>query len=69
MFKKEPEVNRAQGNTAVVENERASVIGRSMKLKGNISADEEILIEGRVEGTIKITLQVATERPVDFLTP
>ena len=54
MFKKEPEENKVQGNSEMINNDRPSVIGRSMKLKGNISAEEEILIEGRVDGTIKM---------------
>jgi len=54
MFKKEQEVNKVQDHTEIIGNERTSVIGRSMKLKGNISAEEEILIEGRIEGTIKM---------------
>ncbi|MEN8222526.1 MAG: polymer-forming cytoskeletal protein [Acidobacteriota bacterium] len=54
MFKKEPEGNKFQENSEISSNERTSVIGRSMKLKGNVSADEEILVEGRIEGTIKM---------------
>ncbi len=54
MFKKEQEVNKTQESAGVFGTERTSVIGKSMKLKGNISSDEEILIEGKVEGTIKM---------------
>jgi cytoskeletal protein CcmA (bactofilin family) len=54
MFKKEAESSRIQDHTEIIENQKTSVIGRSMKLKGNISAEEEILIEGKVEGTIKM---------------
>ena len=38
--------------------EKRSVIGKGMKLKGNISSEEEILIEGVVEGTIKMNHNV-----------
>ena len=54
MFKKEPESNRVQETPLSGGIERTSLIGRSMKLKGNVSAEEEILIEGFVEGSIKM---------------
>lgn len=54
MFKKESEVNRKEERPEVRINESSSFIGRSMKLKGNLSAEEEILIEGIVEGSIKM---------------
>ncbi len=54
MFKKEPEVNKMRENSEIIGDARSSVIGRSMKLKGNISAEEEILIEGIIEGSIKM---------------
>ena len=54
MFKKDTEVNKQEDGLDVRVNEKTSVIGRSMKVKGNVSADEEILIEGIVEGTIKM---------------
>ena len=54
MFKKEQDLNKVKESTEAFGTERTSVIGRSMKLKGNISSDEEILIEGKVDGTIKM---------------
>lgn len=54
MFKKETEVNKKEDTLDVRVNEKISVIGHSMKVKGNVSAEEEILIEGIVEGTIKM---------------
>ncbi|MCK5004328.1 MAG: polymer-forming cytoskeletal protein [Candidatus Aminicenantes bacterium] len=54
MFKRESEVNRQEESTEIKVNESSSFIGRSMKLKGNLSAEEEILIEGIVEGSIKM---------------
>jgi len=54
MFKKESEINKQEERPEVKINESSSFIGRSMKLKGNISAEEEILIEGIVEGSIKM---------------
>jgi len=37
-----------------VSQERATLLGKSLRVKGNISSDEEILIEGVVEGKINI---------------
>ena len=54
MFKKESEVDKKPESSGISVNESSSFIGRSMKLKGNISAEEEILIEGIVEGSIKM---------------
>ncbi len=54
MFKKESKINKQEVNSEIKVNEGSSFIGRSMKLKGNISAEEEILIEGIVEGSIKM---------------
>ncbi len=59
MFKKEAEVNKREEQFDITTvNEKNSFIGKSMKLKGNISSDEEIVIEGIVEGTIKINHNV-----------
>lgn len=33
--------------------QRVSVLGPTLRFKGDLSADEELLIQGRVEGTIK----------------
>ncbi|MEM7500561.1 MAG: polymer-forming cytoskeletal protein [Pseudomonadota bacterium] len=33
--------------------QRVSVLGPTLRFKGELSADEELLIQGRVEGTIK----------------
>ncbi len=62
MFKKESDVNKYEGEQEISVNESKSLIGRSMKLKGNISSDEEIQIEGIVEGTIKMKHNVIIGR-------
>ena len=62
MFKKESEINK---HISVRDNgmkDEISVIGKTMKLKGNISADEQILIEGTVEGSIKMKHDVIVGR-------
>jgi len=58
MFKREQEVAKQEERIDMVVSEKNSFIGRSMKLKGNISSDEEIIIEGVVDGTIKINHNV-----------
>lgn len=38
--------------------ERISIIPASLKFKGELSADEDLLIQGQIEGTIKHTQRV-----------
>ncbi len=58
MFKKETVFTRNEENFEARPTIRTSLIGKSMKLKGTVSSDEEILIEGTVDGTIKMNHNV-----------
>ena len=40
---------------AIVRDERASILGPTLYFKGDLSADEDLLIQGRVEGSITHT--------------
>ncbi|MEN8154202.1 MAG: polymer-forming cytoskeletal protein [Acidobacteriota bacterium] len=55
MFKKNvPTTNITDIEETVSEN-RVSLLGKDMKLKGNITSNEEIIIEGTVDGKVNIT--------------
>lgn len=47
--------------THIVE-KKASLIGKDVSVKGEIFADEELIIEGKVEGTIKINHRILVGR-------
>ena len=50
-----PEPNRPAGGSS----ERAT-IGRSITIQGDVSGDEDLLIQGRVEGSVELKLQSVT---------
>ncbi len=64
MFKKEEPIKGTITPTiGNVETAREkSVIGRTLYIKGEINSDEEVLIEGKVEGKIKINHRVVIGR-------
>ena len=51
------------GLLRMMPSESASVIGRSMKIKGELSGSGDLLIDGEVEGTIKLSEARLTVRP------
>src|SRR5690348_14785867 len=45
-------------NPADTANERMSILPPSLKFKGELTADEDLLIQGQIEGSIKHTQRV-----------
>ncbi len=54
MFKKNVFESKPDSVKRESTEERSTLLGKSIKVKGNISSDEQILIEGIVEGKINI---------------
>lgn len=54
MFKKNVIDEKNEHSVREISEKRTTLLGRSLKVKGNISSDEEILIEGKVDGKINI---------------
>jgi len=46
------------GNPYDTASERTSVLGPTLRFKGELSAEEDLLVEGSVEGTIKHTQRI-----------
>ena len=58
VFKKDESVKPVSTIKTVEANPNRSVIGKTLFIKGELSSDEEVLIEGKIEGKIKIQHRV-----------
>lgn len=58
VFKKDESVKTVSTIQKVESKPHRSVIGKTLFIKGELSSDEEVLIEGKIEGKIKIQHRV-----------
>jgi cytoskeletal protein CcmA (bactofilin family) len=50
-----PDVELADGESATASNRKFSTVGRTLKFKGDLHAEEDLLIQGRIEGSVTHT--------------